>query len=230
MLGSVLALLYDVHGNLPALEAVLQDAGSAGATRYAVGGDVALPGPWPRETVQRLRGLPDALWVRGNADRWLVDRSDAPPPLAAAADACVADLGEALTRELAALPFSLVEGDTRFVHASPVSDMRSFLPEPAEDEPELMAGVTERRLVFGHTHLPFTRIGPEGVELVNPGSVGMPLDGDVRASWALLRDDGTVEHRRVAYDHARTVAAVRARDGDRVPWLTRYAEARFEDG
>ncbi len=103
---------------------------------------------------------------------------------------------------------------TRFCHASPISDVRSFMPEPADDEDELLAGVTERRLVFGHTHLPFRRLSAGGIELINPGSVGMPFDGDPRAAYAVIRDDGSVTHRRVAYDHEASAAAVRERFGD----------------
>ena len=66
----MLALLFDIHGNLPALEAVLDDARAAGAKRYLLGGDYAVFGGWPAETVARLRELPDATWIRGNVDRW----------------------------------------------------------------------------------------------------------------------------------------------------------------
>ena len=75
----------------------------------------------------------------------------------------------------------------------------------------------EPRLVFGHTHLAFARTaeGPHGpVELVNPGSVGMPLDGDHRAAYALMHEDGRIEHRRVEYDHMASAAALRERYGD----------------
>ena len=96
-----------------------------------------------------------------------------------------------------------------FCHGSPTSDVRSFLPEPADDEEELLDGILASRLVFGHTHLPFLRRSRGGIELLNPGSVGMPFDGDPRAAWARLRDDGTVEHRRVSYDRAASAAAVR---------------------
>ena len=72
-----IALLYDIHGNLPALEAVLEDAGAAGAERFVLGGDYALFGPWPRESVERLREL-DADWIRGNGERWTAHPSDAP--------------------------------------------------------------------------------------------------------------------------------------------------------
>jgi predicted phosphodiesterase len=180
----MLALLYDVHGNLSALEAVLEDARDQGATRFILGGDYALFGPCPRETVARLRELHSATWIRGNVDRWAANRDDAPdhPLPRRAIEACRDALGEALVDELGALPAQYVEDGVRYCHGSPVSDIRSFLPEPAPDEAELLAGVTEDRLVFGHTHLPFKRAGPGGVELVNPGSVGIPLDGDTRAA------------------------------------------------
>ena len=64
-------------------------------------------------------------------------------------------------------------------------------------------------MVFGHTHLPFAREAGSGTALANPGSVGMPFDGDPRAAYAVLHDDGRVEHRRVAYDHLSSAAAVR---------------------
>lgn len=208
------ALLYDVHGNLPALEAVLADARGAGAERWLLGGDYALFGGWPADCVALLRELPDAVWIRGNGERWTASPDDAPdnPVVPAAVRACREALGDALTRELADLPFDHVDGDTYVCHASPVSDLRSFMPEPAGDEAELLEGVTARRLVFGHTHLPFRR-DRDGIELVNPGSVGMPFDGDPRAAYALVHADGAIEHRRVAYDHEVSAAQVRERFG-----------------
>ena len=208
----MLAVLYDVHGNLPALEAVLDDARAAGARRYVLGGDYALFGPWPAETVQRLRAL-DARWIRGNGERWTASPHEAPGDriVQAAIRASREQLGTATVDELAALPESLVVGDSRFVHCSPPSDVHSFLPEPADDERELLAGVAEDRLVFGHTHLQFRRHSAGGIELLNPGSVGMPFDGDPRAGYALIGDDGDVETRRVLYDRVRAAADVRKR-------------------
>src|SRR3954452_10406917 len=80
MLRALLGLLYDIHGNLPALEAVLGDARGLDVERWIVGGDVVLFGAWPAETVARLRELDEADWLRGNTDRWLIDDSDRPPP------------------------------------------------------------------------------------------------------------------------------------------------------
>ena len=205
-----LGLLYDVHGNLPALEAVLADAGDVDG--WVLGGDYALFGGWPRETVERLRAL-DARWIRGNGERWLVDRSDAPDPVHGAIDRCRELLGDGLVAELADLPESFAEGETLYCHGSPVSDVQSFMPEPAPGEEDLMGDVASGRLVFGHTHLAFARTGPHGVELVNPGSVGMPFDGDPRAAYAVVTD-GAVEHRRVAYDHQASADAIRERIGE----------------
>jgi len=209
----VTALLYDIHGNLPALEAVLEDVGRTGEERFVLGGDYALFGAWPAETVERLWDL-DAVWIRGNGERWTATPDDAPEAVREAAVKCGDMLGDALVSNLAGLPETCTEGETMFCHGSPRSDVRSFLPEPAEDEAELLEGVTHRRLVFGHTHLAFARRAAAGVELVNPGSVGMPFDGDPRAAWALLHEDGAIEHRRVDYDHAASAAAVRRELGE----------------
>lgn len=211
----MLALLYDVHGNLLALEAVLEDARARGAARFLLGGDYALFGAWPAETVQRLREL-DATWIRGNGERWTHTPGEAPGDavVQGAIAACREALGAAVVDDLASLPQGHVEATTRYCHASPVSDVRSFLPTPGPDEAELLEGVEAARLVFGHTHLPFRRIAARGVELVNPGSVGMPFDGDPRAAYALVHPDGAVEHRRLPYDHAASADAVRDSFGE----------------
>lgn len=217
------ALLYDIHGNLPALEAVLADAGDAGG--FLLGGDYATAGAWPRETVERLKELPDATWIRGNADRWLVDRHDAPAPIDEIAAACAETLGEELVAELAGLPESTVIDGTLYCHASPQSDMQSFLPEPRDLDAELLMGVEAERVVFGHTHIAFERGGPGGIRLANPGSVGMPWDGDHRAAYAVI-DADRLELRRVEYDWEASVAAVRERVGE-LP-ARRMELARFQ--
>jgi diadenosine tetraphosphatase ApaH/serine/threonine PP2A family protein phosphatase len=222
----LLGLIYDVHGNLEALEAVLTDAGEAGIGRFLLGGDYALFGPQPAQTVARLRSL-DAQMIRGNGERWTAHPHEAPDDavVQGAIEECVAQVGDRTVADLAALPEWLGdEGRVRFCHASPISDVRSFMPEPGEDDEELLGGHSEPLVVFGHTHLPFERLGPAGVRLVNPGSVGMPFDGDPRAAWAILHDDGRVEHRRVAYDHAAAAAAVRALGGSWTDVVARRIE------
>ena len=226
----MLAALYDVHGNLPALEAVLEDAAAAGASRFVLGGDYALFGPWPAETVERLRPL-DAQWIRGNGERWTAHPKDAPwdDVVQGAIRASRAELGEEAVAELAALPESVTVGDTRFVHGSPASDVISFLPQPGDDDAAMLAGVTEDRLVFGHTHVQFQRHGAGGVELVNPGSVGMPFDGDHRAAYGLIGDDGEVELRRVVYDRVKSATAARERFPDFGETIARRIESAAFD-
>jgi predicted phosphodiesterase len=209
----VLACLYDVHGNLPALEAVLADAEAAGVTRYWLGGDYALFGAWPGETVERLRGLDNAMWIRGNGERWTADAAAAPddPVVQGAIAAARAALGPELVSAMCEIPALAEDRGALICHGSPPSDVRSFLPEPADDEAELLDGVRHERVIFGHTHLPFRRRSAvRGIELVNPGSVGMPFDGDTRAAYAVIHPDHAVEHRRVEYDVAATVQRLRS--------------------
>jgi diadenosine tetraphosphatase ApaH/serine/threonine PP2A family protein phosphatase len=223
-------LMYDVHGNLPALEAVLKDAGDV--DRWLLGGDYTLFGAWPVETTERLREL-DATWIRGNGERWTASPADAPEPAQGAIAWCAEQLGDDLVSLLAALPETWRQGDTFFCHGSPRSDVESFLPTPAADEAELLTGLpgSVRSLVFGHTHLAFARESVGGLELVNPGSVGMPFDGDHRAAYAVIGDDGQVEHRRVAYDHHASAEAIRKRIGEPGEQAARRVElAAFDAG
>jgi putative phosphoesterase len=213
-------LLYDVHGNLPALEAVLRDARETPVTSWVLGGDYASFGAWPAEVVARQDELQDAVWIRGNWDRWQAgDHSDLPddPNLRAALAAAVEGLGPELVARLGALPATQLDGDTLYCHGAPGTDMASFLPQPDEHDKELLAGVTARLVVFGHTHLPVDR-EQDGIRLVNPGSVGLPFDGDPRASWAVLHDDGRVELRRVEYDLDETCAGL-ARRFEGADWI-----------
>jgi putative phosphoesterase len=219
----VRALLYDIHGNLPALEAVLADADDAG--EFLLGGDYATAGPWPSETVQRLKELENATWIRGNADRWLADRHDAPSPIDEIAARTAELLGDELVAELVELPERAEIGDTLYCHASPGSDMQSFGAEPGPLDSELLEDVSAKRVVFGHTHVQFQRTGSTGIELLNPGSVGMPWDGDHRAAYAVI-DGDRVECRRVEYDWEGSVAAVRDRVGE-LP-ARRMELARFD--
>jgi diadenosine tetraphosphatase ApaH/serine/threonine PP2A family protein phosphatase len=219
---AVLALLYDVHGNLPALEAVLDDCPT---DRFLLGGDHVGFGAWPRETADRLKAL-DAEWIRGNVDRWLVDAPDAPEAMRDVIERSRELAGPELCRELAALPESTTHGGTLYCHASPLSDMDSFYPDPQDSDAERLMGVEAERVVFGHTHLQFMRSGPGGIELVNPGSVGIPLDGDRRAAYAIVADDGAVELRRVEYDWETAAREVRAKIGD-LP-AKRIEQSRFD--
>jgi len=222
----VLGVLYDIHGNLPALEPVLEEAQTAGVDRWLLGGDYGTPSPWPLETLDRLRELENATWIRGNGERWLREPPLDRPEVMESYEVFTGDLPDDVVDWLYALP-SLAELDgVLFVHGSPLSDVESFAPEPQDDEERLLAGVRDRLLAFGHSHQQFRRAGPGGTELLNPGSVGMPLDGDVRAAWAVRGDDGELHFRRTEYDVQRAADAYRRMGG----LFGEFASRRIERG
>ncbi len=204
----MLAVLYDIHANLPALEAVLADTRAHGATAFFLGGDYVGFGPFPRETFARLRELEGpAVWIRGNGERWLreppVDRVEIVERVKEQAQA------EEEIEWLYRLPENAEVDRVVYVHGCYWSDTDSFAREPQEAD-ELRVGPLHRRtLVFGHSHLQFRREGPNENELVNPGSVGMPLDGDTRAAWAAW-DGSDFTFHRTEYDVERVVAATRS--------------------
>jgi len=194
------AALYDVHGNLPALDAVLADVPRDAA--IVVGGDVAA-GLFPSETVERLRALGDRVqWLRGNADRELVpaDGGLAPPHIM---EWVRAQLSEEQIAFLYGLPPSVtldVDGVGRvlFVHATPRNDVDVFAERtPAERVAPCFSGLDADLVVCGHTHVQFDR-EIAGVRVVNAGSVGMAYEDAPGAYWALLGPD--VEHRRSSFE------------------------------
>ena len=206
------ALLYDIHGNLAALDAVLADVEAAGATSYVLGGDYASFGPWPRETAELLESLPAIVRIRGNVERWLREDPEAPESaqqfLTTALAAARESLGPDLVDRLYRLPEKGELDGVLVCHGSPLSDIESFAPEAQAEDERLLAGESKRTILFGHSHRQFRRAGPNGTLLVNPGSVGAPLDGDQRAAWAIY-ENGEIAFRRTAYDVERAAAQMR---------------------
>ena len=211
-LWTVLGILYDIHGNLPALERVLGEAEQLGVDRWLLGGDYGTPSPWPDETLARLKELPNATWIRGNGERWLREPPLDRPEVMASYDMFRGSLSDEVVAWLYGLPPQAELDGILYVHGSPLSDVESFAPEPEDGEERLLAGVRDRTVVFGHSHQQFRRPGPDGTDLVNPGSTGMPLDGEVRGAWATW--DGDFEFHRTEYDVARAAAGYRSRGGD----------------
>ena len=125
----MLAVLYDIHGNLVALEEVLKDAEAAGADGYLLGGDFASWSPWPSETIERLRGLPNTTWIRGNGERWLreppLDRPEVMQSLEQQDSGLGADEGWLYSLQSA----KELDG-VLYVHGSPLSDVESFPRSP----------------------------------------------------------------------------------------------------
>ena len=211
------AALYDVHGNLPALGAALAAVESADVDAIIVGGDVVL-GPMPGESLDRLLALgPRARFIRGNCDRLVVDALDGrlstrlPPTIREPIEWAAAQLDRSARDFLAGLSETLVLsvdglGDVLFCHATPRSDEEIFtVRSPAERLRPMLAGVTQRVVVCGHTHMQFDRT-VDGVRLINAGSVGMPF-ASPGAYWLLLGPDAHLA--RAEYDLERAAERLR---------------------
>ena len=190
------AALYDLHGNLPALEAVLEEVRAAEVGAVVSGGDVVW-GPLPGETLHRIEEAA-THFVRGNADRHVAEDEGSAPTRW-----CAERLTQDERDRLGAWPGSVeldVDGIGRvlFCHASPHDDEAGFTEAtPPETAVPLLAGVEADLVVCGHTHAQFDlRFG--GVRVANAGSVGMPAEGRRGAFWALLGPE--VELRRTDYD------------------------------
>ena len=201
------AALADVHGNAPALEAVLAEVAGEGVDLVVFCGDLTW-GPLPNETLALVRALElPARFVRGNADRMVGnDRSGRGAWMAEQHDEEATRLVNGFEPAVVADVDGL--GPTRFVHGSPRSDEECVtertLPQRVA---EFMAGVPERVLVTAHIHVSYDRrVGD--IRLLSPGSVGRPYEGERGARWALLGPD--VELRRTDYDHERTAELFRA--------------------
>jgi putative phosphoesterase len=213
------AALYDIHGNLPALEAVLAEVRRAGVGLVVVGGDV-LPGPMPRETLACLRGLEIPLrCIQGNGDRVVLEeKAGVDPGVPETVRDTLRWVAGQLDPEdetlLASWPKTLrIEipglGAVLFCHATPRNDTEMFTRlTPEERLLPVFAGVDASLVVCGHTHMPFDRKVGE-LRVVNTGSVGMPF-GEPGADWLLLGPG--VEPRHTPYDLEGAAARIRGTD------------------
>jgi putative phosphoesterase len=219
------AAIYDIHGNLPALEAVLQDICQAGVDRIVVGGDV-LPGPMPCETLTFLGSLDIPVqFIQGNGDREVLaqragmESGTLPEQVREVMRWTARQLQPEHERWLASWPATLrIEigglGEVLFCHATPRNDTEIFTRiTPEESLLPVFGGLDTPLVICGHTHMQFDRrIG--GVRVVNAGSVGMPF-GEPGADWLLLGPD--VELRHTPYDLAEAAERIRG---------TEYPQAR----
>ena len=218
------AAIYDIHGNLPALDAVLVDIREAKVDHVVVGGDV-LPGPMPRETLARLLELDIPVqFIVGNGDRVVREQmagresSEVPEQFREVIRWNAKQLRPEDERMLAGWPKTArVQiaglGDVLFCHATPRNDVEIFTRLTSEDRlAPVFEGVDVPVVVCGHTHMQFDRtVG--NIRVVNAGSVGMPFQ-DPGAYWLLLGPD--VQLRHTSYDLANAAERIRA---------TRYPQA-----
>lgn len=204
-----IATLYDIHGNLPALEAVLKEIDREGVDVIVVGGDI-VPGPMSLDVLEVLQNMGERVrWIRGNCEREVVEAFDGgsfsyiTSNEVWAAMEWTARQMELRHRDfMAGLPEKIslhVEGvgEVLFCHGSPRSDMEILTEAtPEERLKDILDGVNEDVVVCGHTHMQFDRMCG-GKRVVNAGSVGMPY-GDPGAYWLLLGPG--VSLRKTSYD------------------------------
>jgi diadenosine tetraphosphatase ApaH/serine/threonine PP2A family protein phosphatase len=214
------AILADIHSNLAAFEAVLDDAASRGGfDRIWCLGDVVGYGPDPDECIKRLRQF-EHVCIAGNHD-WAaigkMDTSEFNPVAAAAAHWTAKHLTDEDRNYLLGLPFILCEDGFTLAHGSPREPIWEYLLSTEAAQDNFAYFETDYCLV-GHSHIPliFELVANEAVYrefgeanlkleerrmIVNPGGVGQPRDGDPRASYAIYDSEAqTVSHYRVEYD------------------------------
>lgn len=237
------AILSDIHGNLPALEAVIADARAAGCARFLNLGDLVSGPLWPMETADLLIAL-GWTTIAGNHERQLLA---GPPDRMNASDRFArARLDARHLAWLAALPATLALDDLLLCHGTPASDVETLIETidaaglrraaPGEIAARL-AGVSARLTLCGHSHIAAAVVLPDGRTVANPGSVGLQAfaedrpfpyrveAGDPAARYAVLGCDGALELRRVAYDHAS--ASAKARREGRDDWAAALATGRL---
>lgn len=212
-----LAAIYDIHANLPALEAVIQDLHQAKVDHLVVGGDV-LPGPMPQETLERLLGLDIPLqFIQGNGDREVLaairgtENSSLPEQARLAVRWTAQQLHPEYEAAIAGWPKTLQFvipglGNVLFCHATPRNDTE-IITRRTPDGPllSLFQAIDSPVVVCGHTHMQFERMIGR-TRIVNPGSVGMPF-GRAGAYWLLFQP--SIELRRTSYDLERAAARIR---------------------
>jgi predicted phosphodiesterase len=193
------AALYDIHGNLAALEAVLAEVPDDAT--ILVGGDICAGGEQPSETLTLLRGLGDRVaWLRGNADRELFPGEDGLAP-AEFLEEARSKLSEEEIAFLHELPPTQRIGDVLYCHASPRNDLDIFTERtPEERIAFLFDGLDVATVVCGHTHMQYERT-VAGVRVVNAGSVGAPYEDEPGAYWLL-----DLVHQRTPYGGAELTA------------------------
>jgi putative phosphoesterase len=203
-----IAVVSDIHGNLTALEAVLADLEDVRPDVVVHGGDLALGGPHPVEVVDRLRelGWPGVL---GNTDVVIADERTIPEQargfMAPAATFGRERLGSERVAWLASLPLEWRGDGVAVVHAVPGDTWPIITADdPDEKLRETYGPLGVPIAVYGHIHHAYVR-RVDGLTVANSGCVSLALDGDVRATYAVI-EDGRVEHRRVSYDIERVAA------------------------
>ena len=206
-----IALLSDIHGNLPALEAVLDDLPAV--DEIVCAGDVVGYNPWPAECVERIRNV-SSVTVQGNHDRTVEtpERYAGNRMAEAGLEHAKTELSDEQRAWLADLPPRTTIADDRYrlVHSHPDPDRLGAYVRPRQFTEMGQYVAAYDGLILGHTHVQHAET-VDGRLIVNPGSVGQPRDGDPDAAYAILdAEAGAVDLRRVSYDINTVINAIEA--------------------
>ncbi len=228
-------ILSDIHANLPALEAVLAETADLPVDDYLVLGDIVGYGPWPNETTERVRSLPNLTAIQGNHEAMLVQpemRSRANQAAAFSSEWTVDVLKQDHLEWLTQLPITIdSDNGVRLVHGGlpKGSERVHYINDQSANENLMLAELQGLHLVLhGHTHIPVVYrrdcenernykapgervsvLQPSVIDLLNPGSIGLPREADLRAQYALWElNSNTVSFHRLAYDHQSVVKAM----------------------
>lgn len=230
-----IAVFSDVHANISALEAILNDIQSSHIDLYAFLGDLVINGPSPKQVFETIRKLNPGVWIKGNTDAWFdeIDNNWKPSNskeqeyyeyyhyafsrLKEEDIRCLKNLR--LTQSLLIQNRNLL-----FVHGSPRSFQEAMDSRISASELEdMLTDVDEDIILCGHGHVPY-QTTRKGKILVNVGSVGTPLDKDVRASYGIIEisiDGVALSLKRVSYDIEKNIHEARL---NKFPYLEKYEQ------
>lgn len=222
MLKMKIAALYDIHGNLPALNAVLSELSKINPDLIVIGGDI-VTGPMPVETLERLFQVDIPVkYIRGNSDRYVVMASEGKPlrpDLTQKGRERMKWVAQQLSQthldfldqlpETLTIPFDDNNVEVLFCHATPTSDEEIFTPRTSQQQLEQMfQGIHHKIVVCGHTHIQFER-SVSSTCIINAGSVGMPFEDPPGAYWLLMTPQG-YEHKYTSYNLEAAASEIRA--------------------
>lgn len=228
-----IAILSDIHGNLTALSAVLSDMKSLNVSEVAFLGDLVINGPSPSEVFQELRNLKCICWIKGNTDAWFEEIDDNWSPATKhevelyqnylyARDHLNRESIEFLLSPPEQCSFEIGGVSILAVHGSPRSISEGIGEHTTREElNEIFSNIEESIVICGHTHIPYIR-KIENKVIFNVGSIGMPLDGDSRASYGILKIKNNIPKcliRRIFYPINKTLTNAK---NNNLPNLKKY--------
>jgi putative phosphoesterase len=208
-----IGILSDIHGNYMALEAVVKDAKRHGCESYIILGDIVVKGLMPNETMELLSKLNILSWIKGNTDDWLFDDISLLDKINSKyLDYCIWNIKDeylnVLKNKEDEIELTLEGKRILCVHGSPMSNIEILNSNLKHERLELLVSIKPSDIIFcGHSHIKGEfKFG--NTKIINPGSVGLPFDGDNKASYCIYDTSDVVYFRKVSYDVQKYISMV----------------------